>query len=265
MKNKSTLRKSIRNIFVIANGMRKNILGCQPGKRVIAIHDVTDRSRFMNKMQWLKTEYDILPIDQLLTSKIGDKTQLSLTFDDGYSSWHEHVVPVLEELNIPATFFICSGLLGLKGNEARDFMLRYLKRTQTLKPLELEQLESISSNDLFDIGGHTIHHLDLGREYDSNTLKSEIIDDMKRLQDLSRSRVRWFAYPFGGRRNVCAQSKRFLIDSGYEGAFTIIPGFISADDDRYELNRDSLDIFSSDLLWKQWISGGYDIKNNRDI
>ena len=48
-----------------------------------------------------------------------DRTQLTLTFDDGYASWHESVAPLLEERGIPAVFFVSSGLVGLRG-EARE-------------------------------------------------------------------------------------------------------------------------------------------------
>jgi len=36
----------------------------------------------------------------------------AITFDDGYSDWFEHIVPMLSKNRVPATFFITSGQLG---------------------------------------------------------------------------------------------------------------------------------------------------------
>lgn len=36
----------------------------------------------------------------------------AITFDDGYSDWFEHIVPLLSKHKVPATFFITSGQLG---------------------------------------------------------------------------------------------------------------------------------------------------------
>ncbi|MBK8163346.1 MAG: polysaccharide deacetylase family protein [Gammaproteobacteria bacterium] len=264
MKNKFSIKIGVRNSFIIANGMYKNIRNSLPDKRIVAIHDINDSIRFRDKMHWLRETYDILSLGDLLETSIGNKTQIAITFDDGYLSWRDNVIPVLVDLNIPATFFICSGFVGLDEIDARKFAVNCFRRKQKLLPLQAEHIRSISDHKLFEIGGHTAHHLDLGKEYPTEILIDEIIRDRELLEDWTGDDVRWFAYPFGGRINVCNQTKEFVRNTGYSAAFTIIPRSANEIEDFYEIGRDSLDIYASDLLWRNWLNGGYDmIKKTR--
>lgn len=34
-----------------------------------------------------------------------------LTFDDGYAGWHDHAVPLLQRLGVPAVFLVCTGAI----------------------------------------------------------------------------------------------------------------------------------------------------------
>src|ERR671926_513204 len=91
------------------------------GKRVIALHETRDVGRFRAKMEWLRAHYDVVPLAELPHQAIGTRGVVALTFDDGYHSWHEVAAPILEALRLPATFFVCSGFVGLEGAEADEF------------------------------------------------------------------------------------------------------------------------------------------------
>ena len=126
-----------------------------------------------------------------------DRTQLTLTFDDGYASWHESVAPLLEERGIPAVFFVSSGLVGLRGEAAREFARLKLRRTRELEFIGLSDLKALADHPLFEVGSHTRNHVDLGRISDPRLAREEISGDRARLEDWLATRVRWFAYPFG--------------------------------------------------------------------
>ncbi len=91
------------------------------------------------------------------------RTQLTLTFDDGYASWHESVAALLEERGIPAVFFVSSGLVGLRGEAAREFARLRLRRTRELDFIGLSDLKALADHHLFEVGSHTRNHVDLGR------------------------------------------------------------------------------------------------------
>jgi len=80
-------------------------------------------------MQWLKSNYALVSLDELLQNKSTEK-KIAITFDDGYANWYSNVFPVLKELNIPATFFVNSGLIGLEGEKMQHFFRDKCHRTE---------------------------------------------------------------------------------------------------------------------------------------
>lgn len=252
-------RKRARNGLILALGLVREILGRERiGKRVIAFHEVKEPRVFRHKMEWLASHYEIVSVEELFSRPLGQKTQVAITFDDGYASWHEVVAPILAELDIPATFFFCSGFVGLKGQAARDFGQRYLHRQQTLCPISRAQLEELAGHPLFEIGSHTVHHVNLGQSPDEEMLAAEILGDKSRLEDWTGGPVRWFAYPFGGPQHVSVQAVGFVKGAGFRGAFTLMPGNWRLGDDEFRVGRDSLHVTQSVRLWQAWLGGGYD-------
>ena len=79
-----------------AGGAAVAVRGPKAGKRALAFHEVPDPARFAEFLDRLLAEYDVLPLQDWLTAPPADRTQLTLTFDDGYASWHEFVAPLLE-------------------------------------------------------------------------------------------------------------------------------------------------------------------------
>ena len=227
-------------------------------RRVIAFHEVKNRENFYRRIQWLNKNYDILPLADLLN--VSDilprkRVQIAITFDDGYESWYEIVLPVLKEMRVPATFFVCSGFIGLSGENLINFTNKRLKRKQILQPLSIAQLCKLTDEALFDIGSHTATHADLGEKCDLN---QEITEDKIVLEKLTGRLVNWFSYPFGRMKNISPEAKDYLQKLGFRAAFTIIPGFIEKSSDMFLIGRDSLDCEMPDWFWKAWLGGVFD-------
>jgi peptidoglycan/xylan/chitin deacetylase (PgdA/CDA1 family) len=81
-------------------------------------HGVTEKSCTVNKRHTLKKDFinhllflkkycNIISLDDFLSKKINPtKINVAITFDDGYWNNYSIAKPILEELEIPATFFI---------------------------------------------------------------------------------------------------------------------------------------------------------------
>jgi peptidoglycan/xylan/chitin deacetylase (PgdA/CDA1 family) len=233
--------------------------GAKPGKRALAFHEVPDIARFREFLDMLLDEYEILALENWLTDPTGDRTQLTLTFDDGYASWQETVAPLLEEHNVPAVFFVSSGLVGLQGEKARDFARDRMRRTQELRFIGLDQLQELAGHALFEVGSHTATHADLARVPSRETLTEEVSADRARLEDWLGTEVRWFAYPFGTPANVSAAARSVVEEVGMSAAFTLIPGWWEADrGDRFMIGRDGPDPALPFSVARAWLRGGYD-------
>ena len=79
----------------------------QRGHLLKTSFDVRDLERHL---QLYKKLFNIMPLSKALTLLESGKLQkpaLSLTFDDGYRSFKEQVLPLLELFNLPATVFVC--------------------------------------------------------------------------------------------------------------------------------------------------------------
>jgi peptidoglycan/xylan/chitin deacetylase (PgdA/CDA1 family) len=257
--DRQVLSRRVRDLFIMGISHIRSLLGrTRSGKRVIAFHDIRDGTRFQEKMEWLLAHYQVMSLEELLSRPLGQKTQVAITFDDGYACWHELAAPILEGLEIPAVFFVCSGFVGLGDKEAEYFRRHYLRRQQKLSPITRNQLVELANHPLFEIGSHTVHHIDLGQPLDEDTLTAEITMDKDQLENWTGTPVRWFAYPFGEPRHVSLQAVNFIKRMGFLGACTLVPGYWDPGDDRFTIGRDSLSIAQPLWLWRAWLSGAYD-------
>jgi peptidoglycan/xylan/chitin deacetylase (PgdA/CDA1 family) len=114
---------------VAGSGLRNN--GCA---RILMFHG-TPRSRaaaFARVLHYLKRNFDIVPLGSIAADAgardVRFRRQIALTFDDGLRNNVEVAYPLLKALGIPATFFVCPGLVErrqwLWNHEARQRLLR---------------------------------------------------------------------------------------------------------------------------------------------
>jgi peptidoglycan/xylan/chitin deacetylase (PgdA/CDA1 family) len=258
MKKIISSKRIVRNTLIFGVWTCLKILRRRKGKRVIAFHEVKDKSMFREKLKWLLEYCELVSLDGLFGLPVGRKPMVAVTFDDGYACWHESAAPTLAELGVPAVFFVCSGLVGLKGEIAEQFSRNQLRRKQKLQPLSKEQLRDLGGHSLFEIGSHTKNHLDLGQIWNEKLLYEEIIEDRKQLQDWTGEDIRWFAYPFGEVNNVSTYTRHYLSLTAFNAAFTLVPKFCDERSDKWMLGRDSLDVLDPTWLWHAWLNGSYD-------
>ncbi|MBW4048729.1 MAG: polysaccharide deacetylase family protein [Proteobacteria bacterium] len=89
-------------------------------RAVVMLHGVggTDLPKpdFERAMRWIAAEFRVLGLNELL-SRVGERRvpeprgEVALTFDDGLRNHIEQAYPVLHELGLAATFFVCPGLI----------------------------------------------------------------------------------------------------------------------------------------------------------
>ncbi len=221
---------SLRNFLVIFISYLTRFFIKDFSIRVLALHDIDDREsgEFKRKMSWLRENYNIVSLtDAYKNNNLSQKKlNIVITFDDGFRCFHSVIAPVLAELHLPATFFICSGVLDLVGQGADDFTLNNLKRkSKKFDYLTTSELQLLANNPLFEIGGHTNSHIDLGQSWDKNILEAEIKQDKEILESVIGKKINFFAYPFGSITNMCKESEEVIINSGYSRHFLSYPVF----------------------------------------
>lgn len=164
---------------------------------------------------------------------------LSVTFDDGYADNFTVAAPILRRFNLPATFFVTTGFVGSREAPPWD---RGLKVPQSWMSWdEVRQLASLG----FDIGSHTDRHLNLSKA-DESMVRADLEASQRRLEAELGARARFFAYPFGGRRDISEGARQLVREMGFECCLACFGGLNRVNSDPYLLNRISIgDWFAS--------------------
>jgi len=85
---------------------------------ILVFHEIPKDTveEFHNLLQYLSKHFAILPLEALLERSLRRKSErstlLALSFDDGLRNHRSVIYPVLTDLNLPATFYVCPGLIG---------------------------------------------------------------------------------------------------------------------------------------------------------
>ena len=180
------------------------------------------------------------------------QNSVAITFDDGYRDNLTAAIPILEQMRLPATFFIC----GDAASEGESFWWERLEASLQLMELDdagaerlhrrlmvadvverhrilaelpaadhvlserlsHDDLKVLACHPLADIGAHGWSHRRLDH-LQTHDLRREVMENVRMLADLTGTSVRSFAYPFGG--SVTSELTDIVREAGIETACTV--------------------------------------------
>ncbi len=149
-----------------------------------------------------------------------------LTFDDGYDSLRDRVVPILRRVGAPAVAFVVSGRLGDTNAWDRE------RGAHERRLLDGGQLQALAADDI-EVAAHSRTHRDLsglsGRE-----LEDEVLGSVGDLERAGLPRPRAFAYPYSASSPAAADAVR---RAACAVAFTVDCDVVRSGDDPYLLPR----------------------------
>ena len=129
-----------------------------------------------------------------------------LTFDDGWLDGLTTVAPLLAGLGVRATFYVNAGLLGGQHD---------LVEGEAGRLLDADGVRALHATGM-EIGSHAMSHCDLTL-LDDERLAYELTASKQRLEEITGSPCRTFAYPFGLHDE---RVERAVEAAGYELAFS---------------------------------------------
>jgi peptidoglycan/xylan/chitin deacetylase (PgdA/CDA1 family) len=124
-----------------------------------------------------------------------------ITLDDGRLDGYTEAFPILQRLDLVATYYVTMGRIGDSSS------------------LNASQLRRMASAGM-EIGSHTVGHVRLTSTIPSNALL-ELTDSAARIAAVTGQRPTTFAYPFGG---VDPLRQELVREAGYALAFTEADG-----------------------------------------
>ncbi len=202
----------------------------QPGVRCFYLHAVYDDqvevfSRHLKRLQQIG---DFVTTSDLLAMLRGEfvpnRPMFHLSFDDGFDNNYRNAFPVLEELEIHATFFVPSAYVGSSDQEAWDLWWMKDRGIRPTRPLDWRQLREMHAAG-HEIGSHTRRHVRLSDiSGDADRLEDEIAGSKREIEDELGGVCRSIAWPYGTPADFDAAARSAVECAGYDVCFSAVRG-----------------------------------------
>lgn len=124
-----------------------------------------------------------------------------VTFDDGYANNFTAALPILQELNVPATLFLATAYLDSDRPFPNDDWEAAGSPTvpgDAWRPLTTDEARSLLDSGIVEIGCHTHTHADFRQRPES--LRTDLEQSLSVLRTRFGIRQATFAFPYGTRR-----------------------------------------------------------------
>lgn len=122
----------------------------------------------------------------------------------------------------------------------RDLRINYLIKQcgchQVNDFMSFHELGQFSNHKLTSIGAHTHRHFNTSL-LTSDELTRDLEENMDLLLSYTQSKITHFAYPYGGKKQVCSKSVDTLKRMGVKAAFTTEPDCVTSNKSNFELPR----------------------------
>lgn len=218
---------------------------------------------FVRHLEWLNTHCRLIPFSKALQAtqnEGGKKPFVALTFDDGYADNYEYAFPLLQEYDVPATFFVTLGML--------EREQAVLERIQTLRRASMEDIRPLTWGQVremqragMEIGSHTRSHPNLVRLSPVESCE-ELRRSKEVLEDRLGEAVKLLAYPFGKpRRHFTQTTMELAAEVGYEMAAAVVFRGVNPSDPplalpRFFITRDDVEMLVAKVMgawdWLGW-------------
>ena len=166
----------------------------------------------------------------------------SLTFDDGSEDNLTVLLPLLRELELPATVFVCPGLLG------RPYP--FLPAEVGLRLMNRDELVELARDPLIEIGSHTVEHTVLA-DATAEEAYAEMAASKQAVEELVGTEASSFAYP------DCAYSPHCPAAAERAGHTSAVTCGDRGGLTPFELNRESPDPMDGRLAYELKTRGLY--------
>jgi peptidoglycan/xylan/chitin deacetylase (PgdA/CDA1 family) len=205
---------------------------------------------FREQLAWLKERCNVVPFSEIHPASLRRDRRpiVAITFDDGYRDNHEHALPALVDVGLPAAFFVTTGLIDSDPSVTRRFGSVWGIAPDRIVGLTWSQLREMHDQGM-EIGAHTRTHPMLAR-LDAARARAEIAEPKGELEDRLQHEIERFAYPFGDARfDFSSSTVRLVREAGFRSAASVHLRGIRASDDpmmlpRFPVVNESLDVLA---------------------
>ena len=110
------------------------------------------------------------------------------------------------------------------------------KYSKNYRVMNWQQVKKLASNDLFEIGGHSLNH-DILTRLSVSEMKKNIKQSITLLEKKLNKKIKHYSYPEGQSTDYNDNIKKYLRSLGIKICPTAINGVAKLDDDDFEIKR----------------------------
>lgn len=190
--------------------------GGRRGVVVLCYHGIADsqRSRFAWQMNHVADRAIDAGDIEAAAARRARRPRVCVTFDDAFANLARNALPVMQQLEVPATIFAVPGNLG--------DMPRWTmppNHPEAREPiLSAAQLAAVQS-PLCRIGSHTLTHPDL-TDLSPPQVRRQLVQSRRQLRQILQVGIEDLALPFGACNSRVLTAAR---EAGYRRVFTLEP------------------------------------------
>jgi methionyl-tRNA formyltransferase/peptidoglycan/xylan/chitin deacetylase (PgdA/CDA1 family) len=190
---------------------------------------------FLQQVSFLREIYQIVSLReaiQMLNAGEVTRPTVVLTFDDGYGDNFLTLRAIREQMHLPITLFVSTGVV----NGETPFPHDVRNGNRDFAALSWDQLRQMQREGV-EIGSHTRSHFDCGSS-NIAALREEIVGSKDELQRQLGCPIDYFSFPFGLPKNISPEAMKMAKDA-YRYVFSAYGGmnFVSFGNDEQHLRR----------------------------
>lgn len=186
--------------------------------------------RFRAQLQWLFDNQYVCPTLSDYDQFIGKDRIAFITFDDGYLDNLEYALPILQEFDFKATFFVCSGYMNKAGHFEGDAGHKLYPGLQMLNQSNLLSLNMAG----MEIASHGVMH-QMMSQLTEQAQYQELQESKLALENITGHSILSFSYPNGQKGALTDYSLQAALDLGYQYICSTSWGCLNGKDNH--LNR----------------------------
>ena len=213
------------------------------------------KMRYLSKIGTFLTDEEVVEVIQGNRPLTGAAFHLS--FDDGFRNVVTNAVPVLQDLGIPATFFVPTGVIGANAETVRDYCLNQARYPGVIDVATWDDLARAQECGI-SIASHTRTHARFSQISASMAaMQDEIAGSKADLESRLGRPCRMISSPFGTTSAVDCRSLEFVRRAGFSACFSAVRGQVRPHQtDPYLIPRHQFEAHWPMAEFRYFIHGG---------
>ena len=208
---------------------------------------------FTEQINWLCDNCNVLSLTDLITQpKNQDELRVAITFDDGYATLYNHVLPLLSQKKKHATVYLNTGWISDHSSHRRqsDAQLGHYPEEFFLVWKEVKELYQAG----WEIGSHGVNHHNFTR-IKNESVHQELLNSRQDIERRLQADCLHFSYPWG---QYTAHLKESVKIAGYQYAVAARHAEIKQHSDLFALPRINISRDYSLADFKDIVRGKWD-------